>query len=368
MSTQTGVIRGVRNPIKTAIQGGQYLDSLAPGTRVTVLGESDGWLEIQTLDQGERGFTRRMNVYVLPEEGTPPVEGTYMWTVKSEYIYDEASRDSHNGSVNTSEIPLATGQTRVNDNEPHYKNWNEITIYRFNREYRGWFPADLLDEYIPADETNDPSNTNLKDTVFQEPQRLLITPADKEIKEAIDDPYVRAAQYINVLPVIGRNLVHYNLCGEFCVAAIVHANAIPVLQRWYSVSNRAKIILENAAEGTTIQELKDMLEVFNIEGDSLKSDYRIPISPGRLAKRLNAGERLIVGVGIKTNNGELVPKEDQSTRHWVVVEEVLPVANDGWIRLYNPFNNREEVYTYRTFMKSMGTGVGLWVRPKAWQE
>jgi hypothetical protein len=364
MSTQTGIIRGVYNHFKSAIVGGQNYNPLSPGTRVTVIGETDGWLEIQTLEQGEQGFTKRENVYLIPEEGTPSEGGTYKWTVKAEFIYDEASRVSHNGSINTSEIPLATGQTRVNENEPHYKNWSEISILRFNREYRGWFPSDLLDEYIPADETNDPSNPELKDTVFQEPKNLLYTPTDQEIQEAIEAPY-RAAQYINVRPVIGRDLIHYHLCGEFCVAAIVHSNVIPALQRWCGVDERARAILENAGEGTYLKELEDMLAIYELAGESLKSDYMIPISPGRLAKRLNAGECLLVGVGIETVHGSLVPKVEQKARHWVVVEEVLPVANNGWIRLYNPFNNRDEVYTYDAFMESMGTGVGLWVRPKA---
>jgi hypothetical protein len=364
MSVQKGIIRGVYNRYKTALAGGQYLNPLSPGTRVNVLGEFDGWLEIQTDNQEESCYTKSMNVYLIPGEGAPAVEGTYMWTVKAEYIYDEASRETHNGAVNTTEIPLATGQTRINENEEHYKNWSEISILRFDREYRGWFPSDLLDEYIPADETNDPSNPALKDTIFQESEALLYTPMDEEIQEAIDAPY-RAAQYINVRRIIGRDLIHYHLCGEFCVASIVQSDVIPALQRWYDVDERARAILENAGEGTYLKELEDMLDIYELEGQRLRSDYMIPISPGRLAKRLKTGERLLVGVGIETIHGALVPKVDQKARHWVVVEEVLPVANDGWMRLYNPFNNRDEVYTYSTFMASMGTGVGLWVRPRA---
>jgi hypothetical protein len=45
----------------------------------------------------------------------------------------------------------------------------------------------------------------------------------------------------------------------------------------------------------------------------------------------------------------------------VVLEDVLPVGNNGWVRVYNPFQNREEVYDYNTFMASAGTGTGLWL-------
>ena len=40
----------------------------------------------------------------------------------------------------------------------------------------------------------------------------------------------------------------------------------------------------------------------------------------------------------------------------VVVEDVLPVGNSGWVRIYNPFNNCEEVYPYDVFLASGGGG------------
>jgi hypothetical protein len=54
---------------------------------------------------------------------------------------------------------------------------------------------------------------------------------------------------------------------------------------------------------------------------------------------------------------------DASIRHWVIVTDVLPVGTGGWLRIYNPFPNQEEVYEYNMFMSSSETGAGLWVRP-----
>ena len=72
MSNQQGIIWGAYNRYKTALSGGQYLNPLSPGTRVTVLGAYDGLLEIQTDTQSESCFTKSMNVYLIPGEETPP--------------------------------------------------------------------------------------------------------------------------------------------------------------------------------------------------------------------------------------------------------------------------------------------------------
>jgi len=83
-----------------------------------------------------------------------------------------------------------------------------------------------------------------------------------------------------------------------------------------------------------------------------------------LLNLLRNDQMIYWGVGIFKSNGRLAGSvnNDKTTRHWVVLEDLIPVGNDGWVRIYNPFRNREEVYTYNTFILSVGQfGLGLLV-------
>ena len=88
-----------------------------------------------------------------------------------------------------------------------------------------------------------------------------------------------------------------------------------------------------------------------------------PVSPTRLLKILGEGKMVFWGVSIFKSNGKLAGLlNDKTTRHWIVLEDVIPVGNSGWVRIYNPFRNREEVYLYDYFIQSVGQfGIGLLV-------
>ncbi|MBN1147151.1 MAG: hypothetical protein JXA78_07840 [Anaerolineales bacterium] len=84
-----------------------------------------------------------------------------------------------------------------------------------------------------------------------------------------------------------------------------------------------------------------------------------PVSPRWVKDQLRTDKKAIVGVGI-TRSGKL--SAEGAIRHWVVLEDILPMGHGGCVRLYNPFMNRDEVYTYDVFRGSMGQfGIGLWV-------
>jgi hypothetical protein len=78
-------------------------------------------------------------------------------------------------------------------------------------------------------------------------------------------------------------------------------------------------------------------EFFRAEGSGS------PITPGYLRRMLDSGRMAIVGTGI-TYNGIL--RARSNIRHWIVLEDLLRVGNSGWVRVYNPFTNREEVYPF----------------------
>ena len=156
---------------------------------------------------------------------------------------------------------------------------------------------------------------------------------------------------------INKNLRHTRLCGELCVATLVGSDIFPLLQQWYVAVPRAKTILEGN-EGTGISDLQSMLNLYGWQSDIFQYSSSVaPTSPARVKEVLMSGRFAIVGVGIY-GSGNLGGK----IRHWVVLEDIIPVGRSGWVRLYNPFRNREEVYNYDLFLESVGKwGSGLWV-------
>ena len=117
--------------------------------------------------------------------------------------------------------------------------------------------------------------------------------------------------------------------------------------------------MNNPHEGTSAADLQTLLTANGLKGELYSS---IPTTPQIIKDRLASGQYAIVGCGI--NSGGKV-KADGRIRHWVVLEDIIPSGNSGWVRVYNPFQNREEVYNYTTFIASSGVGAGLWIIPAA---
>ena len=157
----------------------------------------------------------------------------------------------------------------------------------------------------------------------------------------------------------GRSKINYNLCGQFCVAALCGADVIPVVRRWYQSSKRGKAVIDGD-RGTIIYDLQEMLEMYNIKSETFQPEPSIaPATPGYLEKMLRSGKKAIIGVGI-TRKGEAA--YNASIRHWLVIEDIVRMGNSGWVRVYNSYFNQEEVYPYqRIFNTGVATGIGLWV-------
>lgn len=156
-----------------------------------------------------------------------------------------------------------------------------------------------------------------------------------------------------------RKKINYNLCGQFCVAALCGVDVIPVVQRWYHTTQRGKIIIDRDY-GTAIYDLQEMLKMFNVKSETFQPEPSIaPATPGYLEKNLRAGKKAIIGVGL-TPKGEAA--YNASIRHWLLVSDIVRMGNSGWLRVYNSFFNQEEVYPYqRIFNAGISTGIGLWV-------
>jgi hypothetical protein len=298
--------------------------------------------------------------------------GQDVWAVRHEMIYpDAAEKGPAVGWVSPEDIMRWTGKAKRNENEPKYKLWYEVSLLKSGRMMKGWFKGNIVDAYIFPTEGNDPANEANLEEQFDLSKSLLRHPADKEIEDAVAE--LRGAhQYIDVAEVLGARRIHNNLCGEFCVAALAGVDVIPFLKDWlagYSNSDKknflpdpVKVLKNNL--GTGLSEVQFMLDVCGIT----HSEYRYtpsisPVTPLRLKRDLDEGKLVYWGVAIFKLGGKLSGKStSNTTRHWIVLEDVIAVGNSGWVRIYNPFNNREEIYNYNYFMDSVGQfGLGLLV-------
>ena len=175
------------------------------------------------------------------------------------------------------------------------------------------------------------------------PSGQLRIPKDNEILDAV---YAgRAPQYI-YLGEIGVRRIHYNLCGEFCCAALAGMDVLPACFAWRRAYTPAQRILANIL-GSGVADLWAMLSALGIKAVNLRFDAKYPPSPARLA----ALNTLIIGVGIKTNG---VVDRAGKIRHWAVMLNFLALGNSGFAQVYNPFRNRTEIVEYRDLLESGG--------------
>jgi hypothetical protein len=290
--------------------------------------------------------------------------GRDVWSVRPEMIYSDASQDhGHLGWVKESDIMRWTGKVKKNNQEPKYKIWYEVSLFKSDKLLKGWFKGDLLEPYIYPSETNDTAIDANKDIQFDLTTTILRHPADLEIQDAIHANR-SGYQYLDIVNALGKTKIHYNLCGEFCAAALAGVDVIPLLNQWKAVYPKAMDIMRNN-EGTGLSDIKSILQMYDLKFEEYRYTPSIsPVSPVRILDLLNKGKMVFWGVAIFKANGKLSGpvSSDKTTRHWIILEDVIPVGNNGWVRIYNPFRNREEVYSYDYFIQSVGQfGIGLLV-------
>jgi|GEM_PF-1288198 len=323
--------------------------------------EWDSWLA--SLSAGNRQDEASIEEWLVILRG-----GMDMWTLRPEMIYADASQNKgHLGWAIESDILQWTGQVKRNDQESKYKTWYEVRLYKANKMITGWYKADLLDPYVFPSEENDPAIEANGVSQFDLTTPILRHPADPEIAEAIAANR-SGYQYIDIFNAFDKHKIHHNLCGEFCAATLAGVDVIPLLKKW-KIANDAKVSeIMRTDDGTGLGDVKAMLSLYSLEFEEYRYAPSVtPVSPIRLLAQLQEGKMAFSGVGIFKANGKLCGKVSggNTTRHWIILEDVIPVGNSGWVRIYNPFRNREEIYTYDLFIQSVGQfGIGLWVNMK----
>ena len=282
--------------------------------------------------------------------------GQEVYAIRDHYIYKKpVQNDQYWGSALKGQVMRWTGRISTAMQSGKVRNFYEVEFYRMRLRMLGWFRADVTAEYIYPTELNDPAIEANSQNVFNLAQPTLRHPQDPEIAAAKAAGYT-GAQYIDIRKVVGKAKRHYSLCGEFCVAALAGQDIIPLLTQWLaSTYYRVPSILNNPQMGTGVGDLQSILKLYNLQSETYNS---AAVPPPVIKQRLLEGEFAISGCGI---NSAGKVKANGAIRHWVVVEDVLPVSNSGWVRVYNPFQNREEVYEFNMFLASAGTGMGLWI-------
>ncbi|NOJ95468.1 SH3 domain-containing protein [Corallococcus coralloides] len=170
-----------------------------------------------------------------------------------------------------------------------------------------------------------------------------------------------AAQYINLEKALGPGWrqVHYNLCGPLAVGASLGMSPKEALTAFAATS--AGIL--NSGTTTTATPLETVYEARGGTTGYTSGEASMP-APEDMARMLDDGKALIALVNIDTKGADgMLTSYGDSTKavaHWVNVRAVEENGNGDWtVRVYNPFENREEIYSWDDFEASWGTNGGL---------
>jgi len=307
---------------------------------------ADGRLDSATLDE-----------WIVRSQG-----GRDMWSIRAERIFTDPSEHAATlGWVVPEDVLRWTGGVRNNAKEVKYHLWYDVELMKGERLLRGWFKASLLDEFFAFGAPSDPLIPKNRPSIFNLDRPMLRLPMDPEIDDARSSGRA-GAQFIDIRRALGHGVLHHNLCGPFCAAALAGSDVIPLLEKWLDVYARAREILSND-RGTSIPDLQSMLDALGLKHEFYRAiGSTSPVTPNYVRRNLDTGMMAIVFTGV-TPYG--VVSSRSSIRHWVVVQDILRVGSGGWLRVYNPFTNREETYLFdEVFDLPSRDSIGLWVEPR----
>lgn len=159
-----------------------------------------------------------------------------------------------------------------------------------------------------------------------------------------------------------RNSVHYNLCGELAVMASTGADISDGLNKFATLSGGTDIINNNKTTSAYI--LANFITALSF------IKYDVPEIPrNSIAIKeyetfdiaLNSGDIIIALVNIDiSREGNLRGMNESSRKvaHWVWVQKVFMIEDRKFVRVYNPYMNREEIYSYERFLSSYAQTYG----------
>ena len=330
-------------------------DALKDGMLQSTQANADKW----NAWQAQVAANNRQTVALMDEWVATLQGGREVYSIRDHYIYKQPAQNaSYWGYVLKGQMMRWSGVVMNGQDGDISHQYYEVKFCRMSQVMSGWFRGDLAQEYFFPTDANDPDNPANSQHVFDLAKPLLRFPQDPEIAAAIA-LRLTGAQYIDIRNATGKSLRHFCLCGEFCVATLAGDDVVPLLHNWHTAVPqyyRVVAILTNPHEGTGVGDLQNLLSLAKLPAGQIYPSN--PGTPSQIKERLNDNQFAIAGCEINSIGKVLA---NGKIRHWVVVEDVLPVGNNGWVRIYNPFHNQEEVYDYNTFMTSAGTGTGIWL-------
>jgi hypothetical protein len=197
--------------------------------------------------------------------------------------------------------------------------------------------------------------------------RASVGPADQYID--LSDP---SLPFSEEFP---RSNPHFNLCGQLTIAATLGIDPIDGLARFsellpdyaagdYTDGSR---ILGDPRMGTSPQDLSDFMELYDWTGEPIgyASDTQAwvdrPPTLAEISNRLERGQAVIALVALDTRSTYLTPNDvPGDAAHWVsIVQTIQTRSGEEIVRVYNPFMNREEWYTWQDMQDSWQLGSKL---------
>lgn len=201
------------------------------------------------------------------------------------------------------------------------------------------------------------------------------------------------AQYLNVGLIIngeGKDSTHYNLCGELAALSVLGSGLEEGLKAFGAQSTAFASILANDQLLTTANDLVAFLDhqgwliagqdeastgqagmenldgVFNAAEPYFNVHARNEPTPEAVERMLAHGGALLVLVNIDGASDGMLKSEATSGEqitHWVNVVDVAEGVNgETYVRVFNPYQNREEVYSwddFKTAWQSPGDQTGF---------
>jgi hypothetical protein len=167
-----------------------------------------------------------------------------------------------------------------------------------------------------------------------------------------------AAQYLNLNKLLGSGYpaAHYNLCGQLAVTQALGLSAVEGLRLFSEMFNGDyDRILRDPQHTTGFGDLMTMFRAADWTA-AYRNQGTDPKSLGTaadLGAALDGGNRVIALVNINGSGriqsvGE--SDQDKDIAHWVTVTGVeTGPSGETQVRVYNPFTNHEEVYSWETF-------------------
>jgi hypothetical protein len=186
-----------------------------------------------------------------------------------------------------------------------------------------------------------------------------------------------AAQYLNVNQIIpgeGYASAHYNLCGELSVGSMLGIPPSEAMSLFAETGRNGLYageitkddgtVVAGKGNTTSFGDLEAMIEQAGWTAETVKgSSGGPPYTPQQMDQMLESGQGMIALVNIDTKNsdGMLRPIADdqKNVAHWVEVMDVTTTPNgETYVRVYNPYQNAEEVYSWEDFTESWSATAG----------